>query len=64
MPTKRMRIGLFNRVFPDSDFAPSVAATVQGLAEKSPSALSLMKNPLNQTDGMTLEKAIETGAPR
>lgn len=54
-------IGLFNRVFPDADFAAGVDAYVQGLAEKSPSALSLMKNLLYQTDGMTLEKAIETG---
>ena len=30
-------------------------------AEKSPSALSLMKSLLYQTDGLTLEKAIESG---
>jgi len=54
-------MGLFNRVFPDDDFAASVDAYVQGLAEKSVSALSLMKSLLHQTDGMTLEKAIESG---
>jgi methylglutaconyl-CoA hydratase len=54
-------MGLFNRVFPDSDFAAGVEAYVGMLAEKSPSALSLMKNLLYQTDGMTIEKAIEMG---
>lgn len=54
-------IGLINQVFPDEDFEASVDAYVQGIAEKSPSALTLMKNLLYQTDGMTLEKAIETG---
>jgi methylglutaconyl-CoA hydratase len=54
-------MGLFNRVYPNSDFAASVDAYVQGLAEKSPSALSRMKNLLHQTDGMTLDKAIESG---
>ena len=54
-------MGLSNRVFPDSDFAASVDAYVQELAEKSSSALSLMKNLLYQADGMTVEKAIETG---
>jgi methylglutaconyl-CoA hydratase len=54
-------IGLINRVFDDMDFEASVDAYVQGLAEKSPSALMLMKSLLYQTDGMTLEKAIEAG---
>jgi methylglutaconyl-CoA hydratase len=54
-------IGLINRVFLDEDFEASVEAYVQGIVEKSPSALTLMKNLLYQTDGMTLEKAIETG---
>lgn len=36
-------------------------AYVHELAGKSVSALTLMKNLLYQTDGMTLEKAIEAG---
>ncbi|MSV34011.1 MAG: enoyl-CoA hydratase/isomerase family protein [Bryobacterales bacterium] len=55
-------IGLINRVLSDEDFAASVDAYVQGLAEKSATALTLLKNLLYQTDGMTLEKAIEAGA--
>lgn len=55
-------IGLVNRVFSDTDFEASVDAYVQGLADKSATALTLMKNLLYQTDGMTLEKAIEAGA--
>lgn len=55
-------IGLVNRVFSDTDFEASVDAYVQGLADKSATALALTKNLLYQTDGMTLEKAIEAGA--
>jgi methylglutaconyl-CoA hydratase len=54
-------MGLINRVFHDMDFEASVDAYVQGLVEKSPSALTLTKSLLYQTDGMTLEKAIEAG---
>jgi methylglutaconyl-CoA hydratase len=56
------RIGLVNRVFSDMDFEASVDAYVQGLAEKSPTALTLTKSLLYQTDGASLEKAIEAGA--
>ena len=55
-------IGLINRVFDDADFEAGVDAYVQGLATNSTSALMLMKSLLYQTDGMTLEKAIEAGA--
>ncbi len=55
-------IGLVNRVFSDTDFEPSVDAYLRGLAEKSSTALTLMKGLLYQTDGMTLERAIEAGA--
>ena len=54
-------IGLINRVFPDSDFEESMLAYAQGIAEKSPSALSHIKSLLYQMDGMTLEKAIDEG---
>jgi methylglutaconyl-CoA hydratase len=56
-----LEIGLVNRVFDEMDFAASVDAYLQGLVEKSPSALTLIKTLLYQTDGMTLEKAIEAG---
>jgi len=55
-------IGLINRVYEDADLEPGVDAYVQELAAKSPSALTLMKSLLYQTDGMTLEKALEAGA--
>jgi enoyl-CoA hydratase/carnithine racemase len=44
------------------DFDASVDAYIQGLAEKSPTALTLTKSLLYQTDGVSLEKAIEAGA--
>ena len=55
-------IGLINRVFPDANFETSVDAYVQKLAETSGAALTLTKSLLYQTDGMTLEKALEAGA--
>lgn len=55
-------IGLVNRVFSDTDFEANVDAYVRGLLDKSPTALTLLKGLLYQTDGMALEKAIEAGA--
>jgi methylglutaconyl-CoA hydratase len=52
-------LGLVNRVFPDTEFEEGVGAYVTDFASKSASALSLLKNLLNQTDGLSLEKAIE-----
>jgi methylglutaconyl-CoA hydratase len=54
-------IGLINQVFGDAEFEARVEAYVQNLASKSASALSLTKQLLYHTDGMTLEKAIEAG---
>jgi methylglutaconyl-CoA hydratase len=54
-------IGLINQVFTDAEFETRVEAYVQNLAAKSASALSLTKDLLYHTDGMTLEKAIEAG---
>ncbi len=54
-------MGLINQVFPDVEFEARVDAYVQNLAAKSASALSLTKQLLYHTDGMTLEKAIEAG---
>src|ERR1700676_3920058 len=54
-------IGLINQVFADAEFEPRVEGYVRDLAAKSASALSLTKQLLYHTDGMTLEKAIESG---
>ena len=54
-------IGLINQVFSDAEFEPRVEGYVRDLAAKSASALSLTKQLLYHTDGMTLEKAIESG---
>jgi methylglutaconyl-CoA hydratase len=63
IPAKEaLAIGLVNRVFDEADFEAGVDAYVHGLAEKSASALTLIKSLLQQTDGMTLEKALEAGA--
>jgi len=56
-----LAIGLINRVFDETDFEANVNAYALGLAGKSASALTLTKSLLYQTDGMTLEKAIEAG---
>jgi methylglutaconyl-CoA hydratase len=52
-------LGLVNQVFPDAEFERGVETFVASLAGKSASALSLLKNVLYQTDGLTLEKAVE-----
>ncbi len=52
-------LGLVNRVFPDDEFAQGVQAYTADLAGKSASALELLKNLLYQTDGLSMEKAIE-----
>jgi methylglutaconyl-CoA hydratase len=54
-------MGLVNQVFTDAEFEARVEAYVKDLAAKSASALSLTKQLLYHTDGMTLEKAIEAG---
>jgi len=54
-------IGLINQVFADDEFQARSEAYVRNLAAKSASALSLTKDLLYHTDGMTLEKAIESG---
>jgi methylglutaconyl-CoA hydratase len=52
-------LGLVNRVFPDVEFEMGVEAYAADLASKSASALGLLKNLLYQTDGLSMEKAIE-----
>jgi len=53
--------GLVNHIFADAEFEVRVEAYVKNLAAKSASALSLTKQLLYHTEGMTLEKAIEAG---
>jgi methylglutaconyl-CoA hydratase len=52
-------LGLVNRVFPEGEFEERVRAYAADLASKSASALGLLKNLLHQTDGLSIEKAIE-----
>jgi methylglutaconyl-CoA hydratase len=52
-------LGFVNHVFADAEFERGVEAYLASFASKSASALSLLKNVLYQTDGLTLEKAVE-----
>ena len=54
-----LALGLVNRVFPDAEFEQGVEAYAADLASKSASALELLKNLLVQTDGLSIEKAME-----
>lgn len=54
-----LALGFVNRVFADAEFEKSVDTFVSDFAGKSASALALLKNLMNQTDGMSLERAIE-----
>ncbi len=53
-------LGLVNQVFPDGEFEQRAEAYAADLASKSASALALLKNLLYQTDGLAIEKAIES----
>lgn len=52
-------LGLVNRVFSDAEFEQGAEAYAADFATKSASALGLLKNLLYQTDGLSIEKAIE-----
>lgn len=54
-------IGLINQVFPNADFEGRVTSYAQNLAAKSASALSLTKQLLYHTGGLTLEQAVDAG---
>src|SRR5262245_34087963 len=60
--SRAAEIGLVNRVFADDVFERSVDEYVAHSASKSATAVSLAKNLLYQTDGMSFESAIEAGA--
>lgn len=56
------RLGLVNRVMPETDWGPEVAAYAADLAGRSKSALSLIKRLLYGMDGLSFEEAIARGA--
>jgi methylglutaconyl-CoA hydratase len=56
------RIGLVNRIVPSSNFEQGVEQFVNALAQRSASALQLIKRLLYDIDGLPFEGAIELGA--
>ena len=54
-------IGMINRVFPEAVFEKEVDSYVRQLAARSPSALTLTKSLLYQTDGISFESALSAG---
>ncbi|HET9318613.1 MAG TPA: enoyl-CoA hydratase-related protein [Bryobacteraceae bacterium] len=54
-------IGMINRVYPESTFDQEVESYLRQLAARSPSALTLTKSLLYQTDGVSFESALSAG---
>jgi len=54
-------IGMINRVYPEGTFDQGVESYLRQLAARSPSALTLTKNLLYQTDGVSFESALSAG---
>jgi methylglutaconyl-CoA hydratase len=54
-------LGLVNHVYAEAEFDGHVNAFAEGLAAKSPSAVSLTKDLLYHIDGMTLEASMHAG---
>ena len=54
-------IGLINRAFEPTDFELQVQSLAERLGKLSPSALSLSKNLLYKTDGLSFTEALESG---
>lgn len=54
-------IGMINRAYPEGTFDQEVESYVRQLAARSPSALTLTKNVLYQTDGVSFESALSAG---
>lgn len=54
-------LGLINRTVEDADFQSQVQAFAKQLAQLSSSALSLSKNLLYKTDGLSFREALEAG---
>jgi methylglutaconyl-CoA hydratase len=54
-------IGMINRVYPEDAFDKEVESCLNQLAARSPSALTLTKNLLYQTDGASFESALSAG---
>lgn len=55
------RLGLINQVFDDATFEADVEAYVAGFEKVSRSAVMLSKRLLYQMDGMTFDRALQTG---
>jgi methylglutaconyl-CoA hydratase len=54
-------IGMINRVYPAGTFDQDVESYLRQLASRSPSALTLTKSLLYQTDGVSFESALSAG---
>jgi methylglutaconyl-CoA hydratase len=54
--------GFVNQVFPDAEFDARSADYIAALASRSASALRLMKRLLYHMDGLTFERALQSGA--
>jgi methylglutaconyl-CoA hydratase len=54
-------IGIINRVYQEGTFDQEVETYLRQLAARSPSALTLTKNLLYQTDGVSFESALSAG---
>lgn len=54
-------ISMINRVFPEDRFDEEVESYVRQLAARSPSALTLTKSLLYQTDSVSFESALSAG---
>ena len=56
------RLGIFNRVVPEAEFAAQVEAYASELLSRSASAIQLIKRLMYDSDGMTFDQAIRRGA--
>jgi methylglutaconyl-CoA hydratase len=56
------QLGLVNRVLPSSGFEPAVEQFVNALAQRSSSAIQLIKQLIHDIDGLSFENAIKRGA--
>lgn len=56
------RLGIFNRMVPEAEFDQAVTDYTNELAQRSASAVQLIKRLFYDTDGMTFDQAIRRGA--
>ena len=60
--TQAAQIGLVNRVFPTNSFEDDVAIFMRELAQRSTSAVRLIKKLIHDIDGVSFDEAIRRGA--